>query len=133
MYGKVEILSRIQRTQKKTRDYLHTERKKIIMAGYSPFYTFLTYLQLASIILTFVALIVAIIGGILGIKALLIYIKKNREPKTEKVTLEKSEPGAFDGVDREAESDGSDNGASAEKPEEVEAEIVFDPAAEEDK
>ncbi len=100
------------------------------MAGYSPFYVFLTYLQLANIVLTFAVLIIGIIGGILGIKALLIYIKKNREPKAEKETLVKSEPGAFDEAEAEEKQDSDD---FSENLEEVEAEVVFDPAAEEDK
>lgn len=84
------------------------------MTGYSPFYTFLTYLQLGSIILTFVLLIMGIIGGILGIKALLIYIKKNSEPKMDKTPLETVEPGVF-------------SEDVSESVEEVEAEVVYEP------
>lgn len=47
------------------------------MTAYSPFYMFLSYLQIGTIILTFILAVIGLIAGILAIKALLIYIKKN--------------------------------------------------------
>lgn len=89
------------------------------MMEYSPLYTFLSYLQLSSIVLTFVMLIIGIIGGILGIRALLIYIKKNKPANDAKNTV------ALEGTAFEAPMDGAAEPAeAAEVFEEVEAEIV---------
>lgn len=81
------------------------------MQTYSPFYMFLSYLQLGSIMLTFILQIIGIVVAIIAIRALLIYIKKNAEPNK-----------SFIGIEPIPTLDSEEN--IAENIEEVEAEIV---------
>ena len=72
-----------KRYNKADRKYLrmYVRKEKGNMELYNSLYTFLMYLQMANIFLTFIMLVVGIVGSIFAIRALLIYIKKNK-PET---------------------------------------------------
>lgn len=74
---------------------------------YSPFYMFLSYLQIGTMILTFVLAVIGVIAGILAIRALLIYIRNNKPSGSRTVSAAGTacEQAAFEAASAEKKED----------------------------